>query len=74
MILLTADKDFSELVYRRQLTHCGVILLRQPGLSISTRAETILAVLESHAGELPSAFTVIVPAAIRIRRPPHADA
>lgn len=30
-ILLTADKDFGELVYRQQRAHRGVILLRQAG-------------------------------------------
>jgi len=34
VLLLTADKDFGELVYRRQMAHCGVMLLRQAGLSI----------------------------------------
>ena len=35
VLLLTADKDFGELVYRRQLAHCGVMLLRQAGLSFT---------------------------------------
>ena len=32
ILLLTADKDFGELVYRRQMAHCGVVLLRQAGI------------------------------------------
>ena len=35
VLLLTVDKDFGELVYRRQLAHCGVMLLRQAGLSFT---------------------------------------
>jgi predicted nuclease of predicted toxin-antitoxin system len=73
-LLLTADKDFGELVYRRQMAHCGVVLLRQAGLSIDVRADAVLAVLASHAAELADAFTVIAPESVRIRRPPHAEA
>lgn len=73
-LLLTADKDFGELVYRRRMAHCGVILLRQTGLSIDRRADAILAVLQSHATELPAAFTVVAPDSVRIRRPPHTGA
>lgn len=74
IVLLTADKDFGELVYRRQMAHCGVVLLRQAGLSIDVRANVILTVLASHALELAAAFTVITPESVRIRRSPHADA
>lgn len=74
VLLLTADKDFGELVFRRQMAHCGVMLLRQAGLSIDVRADGILTVLGSHAMELAAAFTVIAPESIRIRRPPHAGA
>jgi predicted nuclease of predicted toxin-antitoxin system len=73
-LLLTADKDFGEIVYRRQMAHCGVVLLRQAGLSIDVRADAVLAVVASHAAELSAAFTVIAPESVRIRRPPHADA
>lgn len=67
-ILLTADKDFGELVYRQQLTHRGVILLRQAGLSIEARVEAVAAVLSVHADEIAAGFTVISPASARIRR------
>jgi predicted nuclease of predicted toxin-antitoxin system len=73
-LLLTADKDFGELVYRQRLAHCGVILLRQAGLSISARCDAVVSVLGSHANELATAFTVIAPDSVRIRRPPHAEA
>jgi predicted nuclease of predicted toxin-antitoxin system len=74
VLLLTADKDFGELVYRRRMAHCGVMLLRQAGLSIDVRADVVLTILASHASELAAAFTVIAPESVRIRRPPHAGA
>jgi hypothetical protein len=51
-----------------------VILLRQAGLSISARCDAVVSVLGSHANELATAFTVIAPDSVRIRRPPHAEA
>jgi predicted nuclease of predicted toxin-antitoxin system len=74
VLLLTADKDFGELVFRRRMAHCGVMLLRQAGLSVDIRADAILIVLVSHATELTAAFTVMAPESVRIRRPPHAGA
>ena len=67
-ILLTADKDFGELVYRRGLPHDGVVLLRQAGLPIAARIEAVVAVLRDHANEIAGSFTVVSPAAARIRR------
>ena len=32
-VLLTADKDFGELVFRQRLVHSGVVLLRLAGLA-----------------------------------------
>jgi predicted nuclease of predicted toxin-antitoxin system len=38
-VLLTADKDFGELVFRQGLVHSGAILLRLAGLANVTKAE-----------------------------------
>ena len=38
-VLVTADKDFGELVFRQGLVHSGVILLRLAGLTNATKAE-----------------------------------
>jgi predicted nuclease of predicted toxin-antitoxin system len=67
-ILLTEDKDFGELVFRLDRVHGGVILVRLAGASPATKAETVAMVLQDHAAELPGAFTVISPGAVRIRR------
>jgi predicted nuclease of predicted toxin-antitoxin system len=40
-LLITADKDFGELVYRQQRVNSGVVLLRLEGLSSSTKAIVI---------------------------------
>ncbi|MCS6977699.1 MAG: DUF5615 family PIN-like protein [Gemmatales bacterium] len=68
-VLVTADKDFGELVYRRGLSHHGVILIRLEGLDNAVKAEIVSQVLRDNAAELPGAFAVILPDCVRIRRP-----
>ena len=67
-LLVTADKDFGELVYRQKRLSSGVILIRLEGLSPEGKAEIVAAAVRQHAAELTVAFTVIAPGAVRIRR------
>lgn len=62
-VLVTDDKDFGELVYRRQLPTVGVVLLRLAALSNDEKAELAVRVFREHAAELPGAFTVVSPRA-----------
>lgn len=66
-ILLTADKDFGELVCRQGRMMKGVILIRLAGISPARKAEIVASALVVHGGEMERAFTVITPGAIRIR-------
>lgn len=66
-LLLTADKDFGELVFRLGRAHHGVILVRLSGLPPEDKAETVSAALRSHSQELEGAFSVLEPNRIRIR-------
>jgi len=67
-LLLTADKNFGELVFRQRRLASGVMLIRLAGLSLTAKAEIVASTISKSAGELPHAFTVISPGAIRIRR------
>lgn len=67
-LLITADKDFGELICRMGQIHVGVVLLRLAGLSAETKARTVSAVFADRGHELLSAFSVISPGKIRIRR------
>ncbi|MCK4390836.1 MAG: DUF5615 family PIN-like protein [Desulfobacterales bacterium] len=69
-LLLTADKDFGELVFRQGRIVYGVILIRLAGLSPQRKAGVVSMALQEHAGELTQNFTVITPGAVRIRRRP----
>ncbi len=67
-LLLTTDKDFGELVFRRRRVTNGVVLMRLSGLSPSRKAETVASAIRKHLTELPNTFAVISPGLIRIRK------
>lgn len=67
-LLLTADKDFGELVFRVHRIHAGVILLRLAGLSADSKCEHVATALSARSAEMIGAFTVITPGLVRIRR------
>jgi len=69
-LLLTADKDFGELVFRQNRIHGGVILIRLLGMLAEIKAEIVAETMRDRAAELPGAFTVISPGMVRIRRVP----
>ncbi len=69
-VLVTEDKDFGELVYRRGLGHAGVVLVRLEGLPNPDKAEVVSEALRAYGDEMPQAFSVISPDAVRVRRPP----
>jgi predicted nuclease of predicted toxin-antitoxin system len=66
-LLLTADNDFGELVFRQHRVHGGVVLIRLFGISSSLKAEIVAHVFQERAAEMPDAFTVITPGIVRIR-------
>jgi predicted nuclease of predicted toxin-antitoxin system len=67
-ILVTADKDFGELVFRQGAVHAGVVLLRLAGLEKLTKGEIVAEVCRLRGAELVGSFTVISPGQVRIRR------
>jgi len=67
-LLLTADKDFGEMVFRQgQLTR-GILLVRLAGLPSTEKAELVTSVIHEHGTELPKAFAVLTARSLRIRR------
>ena len=66
-LLLTSDKDFGELVFRRRLVHAGVVLIRLAGLSMTRKSRIIADALATHGHEMHGAFSLITAGHIRIR-------
>ena len=69
-ILITADKDFGDLVYQQMRASSGVILLRIAGLSQDVKCAAVSRTIYKHAPELKNNFTVIGKSTIRIRKHP----
>ena len=67
-LLITADKDFGELVFRNRQVSAGVLLIRLFGLSPAVKADLVSNAIREHAPELPGAFAVLTPGSIRVRR------
>ena len=65
-ILLTADKDFGELVFRQKQNHHGIILYRLAGLSNEKKIDIVLKVLIRYYHEFENHFSVISKTHIRI--------
>lgn len=67
-LLVTADKDFGEMVFRQHLHVHGVVLIRLAGLPSSRKAEIVALALRERLAELARCFAVIMPGMVRIRR------
>ncbi len=67
-LLITADKDFGDLVFRQKKVHAGVILLRLEGLSSQQKAALVRTTISRHLEEMKNRFTVITKNTIRIRQ------
>ena len=67
-LLITADKDFGEMVFRQRLIMHGIVLIRLAGITPSHKAEIVSSAINKYKSQLPHAFSVITPGAIRIRQ------
>jgi len=68
-VLVTADKDFGELVYRLRKVAYGVLLVRLPGLGAVRKANAVSESIREHGLEMAGAFTVVSAGLVRIRPP-----
>lgn len=68
-VLMTADKDFGELVFRLRRAAHGILLLRLTGLPSATKADAVKRAVGQHGREMAGAFTVLSPGLVRIRPP-----
>jgi predicted nuclease of predicted toxin-antitoxin system len=68
-VLVTADKDFGELVFRLNQVAFGVLLVRLAGLASASKADVVSQLVREHGREMVEAFTVVSPGLVRIRPP-----
>jgi len=68
-ILVVADQDFGELVFRQRLSHVGIVLFRLPGASLETKIRSLNALLAGHGHDLQRGeFLVVSRDRIRVAR------
>lgn len=67
-ILITSDKDFGEMIFRHQMHHTGIILLRLIHEQPDKKIDILKEILEKHANELEHNFIVATESSIRITR------
>ncbi len=69
-ILITDDRDFGELIFRRGLAHAGVIFLRLGDYAeLSTKIERVSYTLTNYQDQL-NQFLVVSRSGVRVRRTP----
>lgn len=68
-VLVTTDKDFGEIVFRRQHRPAsfGVLLLRLSELSRSEEVDAAVTTVATYERHLEQAFSVLTPKSLRIR-------
>jgi predicted nuclease of predicted toxin-antitoxin system len=66
-LLITADKDFGDILIRQRKISHGLLLLRLAGCPNSQKAAMVTGVIKRHELELPVSIGVITPKAFRLR-------
>jgi predicted nuclease of predicted toxin-antitoxin system len=66
-VVLTADKDFGELVFRLNRAAAGVALIRLDGLPPDMKSVIVANAIREHGPQMFGAFSVIAAGVIRIR-------
>jgi predicted nuclease of predicted toxin-antitoxin system len=70
-LLVTADKDFGELIFQHSSSSLnGVLLLRLGGLSAQRKAETVADAFRQHNKDFEDRFSVITSGRVRIQPKP----
>ena len=70
-MLLTAEKDFGDIVHDRRHQHAGVVLMRMNERSLTDRVARTLMVISIQETRLKNAFTVISSKRVRVRPAPE---
>jgi len=67
-VLLTADQDFGELVFRQGRSTMGIVLIRLAGLHPEKKAALVSSMINMHEEEIRNSFSVITSGLLRIRK------
>ena len=65
---MTDDKDFGEIVFRKQSSCHGIVFLRLTGVDYSHKADQVIQVINRYGSEMTGKFVVITEERVRIRK------
>ena len=68
VLLLPADKDFGDLIFRQRLLHAEVLLVRLAGVRPDMKAGLVASTFDQHGEELRSGFAVLSKRSLRFRK------
>ena len=67
MVVITSDKDFGEMLYRKRKISCGLLLVRSRVETAESKVGLVRAVLEKAEDKLKGHFVVVSEKGLRIR-------
>ncbi len=67
-LILTDEKDFGEIVFRKQRSCRGIVLLRLTGVDYSRKADHVIQVIDRYGSEMIGKFVVITAERVRMRK------
>jgi len=65
-ILITCDKDFGEMIFKSNMQHCGVVLLRLVAEKPKNKIRVLESILENYPQELFGNYVVATEKTVRI--------
>ncbi|MGB3299823.1 MAG: DUF5615 family PIN-like protein [Phormidesmis sp.] len=64
-IFITNDKDFGEMIYRQNRSHCGIVFLRLRDQRSFVKIDVLSRLISLYADRLTDAFVVVTETQIR---------
>ncbi|MHB0876976.1 MAG: DUF5615 family PIN-like protein [Anaerolineae bacterium] len=64
-VIITNDKDFGEMVYRRRMQHAGLVLLRLADERAASKVDVISRLLAQYADRIPGRYVVATESGVR---------
>ena len=67
-MIITMDKDFGELVYKSNLKHNGILVLRIEDANINDKIKILSDIIANYIDEINNSFCIYYKSKLRIRR------
>ncbi|OGB86640.1 hypothetical protein A3J41_03535 [candidate division TM6 bacterium RIFCSPHIGHO2_12_FULL_38_8] len=68
-ILITHDKDFGELIFKKKYQHCGILFLKLLDQQPTSTMRILERIITKHSNDLRNNFVIVTEVNIRIIKP-----